>query len=155
MFFFFFYITLSLNLPRSLWFDLGTLRIILLRSPALGSEKAILEPLRRSCYVIKGNLWEQSTTGGNSFISNFVPFFSLFFKKIFLFLLYCAFIVATKRGILENFETHFGNLLDTPLPSPSSSIMDSETHNNHDENRRTMYELLNFVFPNNIKYQKI
>ena len=146
---------MSLNLPRSLWFDLGTLRIILLRSPALGSEQAILEPLRRSCCVIKGNLWEQSTTGGNSFISNFVPFFSLIFFKIFLFLFYCAFIVATKRGILENFETYFGNLLDTPLPSPSSSIMDSETHNNHDENRRTMYELLNFVFPNNIKYQKI
>ena len=82
-------------------------------------------------------------------------FFPLFFFKIFLFLFYCAFIVATKRGILENFETYFGNLLDTPLPSPSSSIMDSETHNNHDENRRTMYELLNFVFPNNIKYQKI
>ena len=105
--------------------------------------------------MIKGNLWEQSTTGGNSFISNFVPFFSLIFFKIFLFLFYCAFIVATKRGILENFETYFGNLLDTPLPSPSSSIMDSETHNNHDENKRTMYELLNFVFPNNIKYQKI
>ena len=83
---FFFFITLSLNLPRSLWFDLGTLRIILLRSLALGSEQAILEPLRRSCCVIKGNLWEQITTGGNSFISNFVPFFSLiFFFKFFCF----------------------------------------------------------------------
>ena len=29
-----------MNLPRSLWFDLGTPRIILLRSPALGSEQA-------------------------------------------------------------------------------------------------------------------
>ena len=35
-----FFITLSLNLPRSLWFDLGTPRIILLRSPTLGSEQA-------------------------------------------------------------------------------------------------------------------
>ena len=68
------------------WFYLDTPRIILLRSPALGSEQAILEPLRRSCCVIKGNLWEQSTTGGNSFISNFVPFFSLiFFLKFFCF----------------------------------------------------------------------
>ena len=31
---------LSLNLPCFLWFDLGTLKIILLRSPALGSEQA-------------------------------------------------------------------------------------------------------------------
>ena len=39
-------ITLSLNLPRSLWFDLGTLRIILLRSPTLGNdyEQANLHP---------------------------------------------------------------------------------------------------------------
>ena len=37
----FFFITLSLNLSRSLWFDLGTLRIILLWSPALGSEQAL------------------------------------------------------------------------------------------------------------------
>jgi len=35
---------LSLNLPCSLWFDLGTLRIILLRSLTLGSEQA------RYCY---------------------------------------------------------------------------------------------------------
>ena len=33
---------LSLNLPCSLWFDLGILRFILLRSPALGSEQAIV-----------------------------------------------------------------------------------------------------------------
>ena len=37
---FYLFITLSLNLPRSLWFDLGTSRIIFLRSPALGSEQA-------------------------------------------------------------------------------------------------------------------
>ena len=37
----FFFITLSLNLSRSLWFDLGTLRIILLWSPTLGSEQAL------------------------------------------------------------------------------------------------------------------
>ena len=30
-----------MNLPRSLWFDLGTSRIILLRSPTLGSEQAL------------------------------------------------------------------------------------------------------------------
>ena len=28
------------------------------------------------------------------------------------------------------------------MPLPSSSIMGDETHNNHDENKRTMYELL-------------
>ena len=50
--------------------------------------------------------------------------------------------VRNKRGRLENFETYFGNLFDTPLPSPYSSIMCDETHNNHEENRRTMYELL-------------
>ena len=50
--------------------------------------------------------------------------------------------VRNKRGRLEIFETYFGNLFDTPLPSPSSSIMGEETHNNHEENRRTMYELL-------------
>ena len=57
--------------------------------------------------------------------------------------------VRNKRSRLENFETYFGNLFYTPLPSPSSSIVGDETHNNHDENRRTMYELLhptqNFV----------
>ena len=31
---------LSLDLPHSLWFDLGTPKIILLPSPALGSEQA-------------------------------------------------------------------------------------------------------------------
>ena len=50
--------------------------------------------------------------------------------------------VRNKRGRLEIFETYFGNLFDTPLPSPSSSIMGDETRNNHEENRRTMYELL-------------
>ena len=50
--------------------------------------------------------------------------------------------VRNKRGRLENFETYFDILFDTPLPLPSSSIMGDETHNNHDENRRTMYELL-------------
>ena len=50
--------------------------------------------------------------------------------------------VKNKRSKLENFETYFGNLFDTPSPLPSSSIMGDETHNNHDENRRTMYELL-------------
>ena len=50
--------------------------------------------------------------------------------------------VRNKKGRLEIFETYFGNLFDTPLPSPSSSIMGEETHNNHEENRRTMYELL-------------
>ena len=57
--------------------------------------------------------------------------------------------VRNKRGKLENFETYFGNLFDTPLPSPSSSIMGDKTCNNHEENRRTMYEFLhptqNFV----------
>ena len=57
--------------------------------------------------------------------------------------------VRNKRGKLENFETCFGNLFETPLASPSSSIMGDEAHNNHDDNRRTMYELLhptqNFV----------
>ena len=55
--------------------------------------------------------------------------------------------VRNERGRLEIFETYFGNLFDTP--SPSSSIMSDETCNNHDENKRTMYELLhptqNFV----------
>ena len=50
--------------------------------------------------------------------------------------------VRSKRGRLENFETYFGNLFDTLLSSPSSSIMGDNTHNNHDENKRTMYELL-------------
>ena len=50
--------------------------------------------------------------------------------------------VRNKRGRLENFEIYFGNLFDTPSPSPSSSIMGNETCNNHKENRRTMYELL-------------
>ena len=32
-----------------------------------------------SCYMFRGNFWEQSTTGGNSSIGNFVPiFFPLF-----------------------------------------------------------------------------
>ena len=48
--------------------------------------------------------------------------------------------VKNKRGRLKIFETYFGNIFDTP--APSSSIMGDETHNNHDENRRTMYELL-------------
>ena len=50
--------------------------------------------------------------------------------------------VRNERGKLEIFETYFGNLFDTPLPAPSSSIMGDETHNNHYENRRIMYELL-------------
>ena len=50
--------------------------------------------------------------------------------------------VRNKRGKLEKFETYFGNLFDTPSHSPSSLIMGDKTHNNHDENRRTMYELL-------------
>ena len=50
--------------------------------------------------------------------------------------------VRNERGRLEIFETYFGNLFDTPLPAPSSSIMGDETHNNHEENRRTTYELL-------------
>ena len=49
--------------------------------------------------------------------------------------------VRNKRGRLEIFETYFGNLFNTPSPSPSSSIMGDETQNNHEENRRTMYEL--------------
>ena len=57
--------------------------------------------------------------------------------------------VRNKRGKLENFETCFGNLFETPLASPSSSIMGDEAHNNHDDNKRTMYKLLhptqNFV----------
>ena len=50
--------------------------------------------------------------------------------------------VRNKRGRSKNFETYFGNLFDTPSPSPSSSIMGDEIRNNHEENRRTMYELL-------------
>ena len=50
--------------------------------------------------------------------------------------------VRNKRGRLEIFETYFGNLFDTPSPSPSSSIIGDKTRNNHDENRRTIYELL-------------
>ena len=50
--------------------------------------------------------------------------------------------VRKERGRLEIFETYFGNLFNTPLPAPSSSIMGDETHDNHEENRRTMYELL-------------
>ena len=85
---FFFFITLSLNLPRSLWFDLGTPRIILLRSPALGSKQAILAPLSGSCCVFRGNFWEQSTTVGNSSIGNFVPFFFPLFFFLFVFNLF-------------------------------------------------------------------
>ena len=50
--------------------------------------------------------------------------------------------VRKKKGKLEIFEAYFGNLFDTPSPSPSSSIMGDETCNNYEENRRTMYELL-------------
>ena len=50
--------------------------------------------------------------------------------------------VRNERGRLEIFEAYFGNLFDTRLPSPSSSIMGDETCNNHEENRKTMYELL-------------
>ena len=102
--------------------------------------------------MFRGNLWEQSTTGGNSSIGNFVPFFSLILFLFFLFVfnLFCligihccmSIWVRNKRGRLEIFETYFSNLFDTPLPSPSSSIMGDETRNNHEENRRTMYELL-------------
>ena len=57
--------------------------------------------------------------------------------------------VRKKKGKLEIFEAYFGNLFDTPSPSPSSSIVDDETRNNYEENRRTVYELLhptqNFV----------
>ena len=51
-------------------------------------------------------------------------------------------LVRNKISILEIFETYFGNLFGSPSPSPSSSIMGDETRNNHEENRRTMYELL-------------
>ena len=82
----FFFITLSLNLSHFLWFNLGTPRIILLRSPTLGSEQAILAPLLRSC-VFRGNFWEQSTTGGNHSIGNFIlfffPLFCLYFSVCF------------------------------------------------------------------------
>ena len=72
--------------------------------------------------------------------------------------------VRNKRGRLEIFETYFGDLFDTHLPSPSSSIMGDETRNNHEENRRTMYELLhpiqNFVpscimFPPNASHVEL
>ena len=99
----FFFITLSLNLPRSLWFVLGTPRIILLQSLALVREQAFLVPLPGSCYMFRGNFWEQSTTGGNSSIGNFVPFFPLFCFYFFcLFLIYfvwLAFIVAWTFGL--------------------------------------------------------
>ena len=51
LFFIFLKITLSLNLPRFLWFDLGIPRIILLRSPALGSEQAKRSFLERAQYI--------------------------------------------------------------------------------------------------------
>ena len=87
--------------------------------------------------MFKGNFLEQSITSGNSSIGNFVPFFPLFF---ILLCIHCCMSnwVRNKRGRLENFETYFGNLFDTPLPSPSSSIMGDETRNNHEEDRRTM-----------------
>ena len=53
--------------------------------------------------------------------------------------------VRNKRGRLEIFEAYFGNLFDTPSPSPSSSIMGDETRNNNEKNRRTMYELLHLT----------
>ena len=76
-------------------------------------------------------------------------FFSLilFLFFYFYFILLCihccmSIWVRNERGRLEILETYFGNLFDTPLPSPSSSIMGDETRNNHEENRRIMYELL-------------
>ena len=90
---------------------------------------------------------------------HFFPLFCFYLSICFCFVLFyfillcihfCISIwVRNKRGKLENFETCFGNLFETPLASPSSSIMGDEAHNNHDDNRRTMYELLhptqNFV----------
>ena len=86
-------IILSLNLPYFLWFDLSTLRIILLRSFALWSEQAILAPLSGSCCVFKGNLWKQSTTGGNSSIGNFVAFFFPYFVYIFFFVFIIFYLI--------------------------------------------------------------
>ena len=76
--------------------------------------------------------------------------------------------VRNKKGRLENFETYFGNLFDTPSPSPSpspsSSIMGDETRNNHEENRRTIYELLHptqisvpscIMFPSNAPHVEL
>ena len=72
--------------------------------------------------------------------------------------------VRKKKGKLEIFEAYFGNLFDTPSPSPSSSIMGDETCNIYEENRRTMYELLhptqNFVpscimFPPNASHVEL
>ena len=40
--------------------------------------------------MFRGNFWEQSTTGGNSSIGNFVPFFPLFCFYFSVFILfYC------------------------------------------------------------------
>ena len=72
--------------------------------------------------------------------------------------------VRNERGRLEIFETYFGNLFDTPSPSPFSSIMGDETRNNHKENRRTMYELLHptqnsvpscIMFPPNVPHVEL
>ena len=72
--------------------------------------------------------------------------------------------VRNNRGRLESFETYFGNLFDTPLPSPSSSIMGDETRKNHEENGRTMYELLHptqnsvplcIMFPHNAPHVEL
>ena len=72
--------------------------------------------------------------------------------------------VRNERGKLEIFETYFGNLFDTPLPAHSSSIMGDETHNSHEENRRTMYELLHstqnsipscIMFPSNAPHVEL
>ena len=67
-----------------------------------------------------------------------------FFPYFVFILFYCCIstCVRNKRGRLEIFEAYFCNLFDTPSPSPSSSIMGDETRNNHEKNRRIMYELL-------------
>ena len=66
----FFLITFSLNLPCSLWFDPGTLRIILLWSPALGSGQAIIWPLegRRRGFSLSSSISSSITPAGVIFV---------------------------------------------------------------------------------------
>ena len=73
-------IILFLNLPCSLWFDLGTPRIILLRSLTLGSEQA-----RDNLLNVNNN--QQSSAGPEGNVSHLVLLcfvFFFLFKKLFV-----------------------------------------------------------------------
>ena len=53
--------------------------------------------------------------------------------------------VRNEKGRLEIFETYFANLFDTPTSSPKSSTMGDDIDNNHEGNRKTMYDLLHLT----------